>query len=142
MIRPMAKAFLVLLMATTVYANDDVQGVRLRVQSLTRPDGKQSATLTGMAAPQATAQPVVVTLQIGATTATLTGKISRSGRLRAVGRRLALATPLASFTEIEVDVSGGLVPSLAMASADCIASSSGRRLSPPGRRRCCPCRPA
>ena len=44
-----------------------------------------------------------MTLQIGATTATLTGKISRSGRLRAVGRRPPLATPLASFTEIEID---------------------------------------
>jgi hypothetical protein len=128
MIRPMAKALLVLLMATTVYANDDVQDVRLRVQNLTRPDGKQSATLTGMAAPQATAQPVVVTLQIGATTATLTGKIRRSGRLRAVGRRLALATPLASFTEIEVDVSGGLVTSFTMAAGDCVASPNGRRL--------------
>ena len=128
MIRPMTKALLVLLMATTVYANDDVQDVRLRVQNLTRPDGKQSAMLTGMAAPQATAQPVVVTLQIGATTATLTGKISRSGRLRAVGRRLALATPLASFTEIEVDVSGGLVTSITMAAGGCEASPNGRRL--------------
>ncbi len=129
MIRPMATALLLLLMATTVDANDDVQDVRLRVQNLTRPDGKQSAMLTGMAAPQATAQPVVVTLQIGATTATLTGKISRSGRLRAVGRRRALATPLASFTEIEAAiVSGGLVTSLTMAAGDCVGSSNGRRL--------------
>jgi hypothetical protein len=84
--------------------------------------------LTGLVAPVATAQAVTVTLHVDATTVTFTGKISRSGRLRAVGRRLALATPLASFTEIAVDVSGGLVTSIAMASADCIAVSNGRRL--------------
>lgn len=115
-------------LATSAMANDDVQNARLRFQNLTRPDGKQTATLTGQTAPIAAAQAVTVTLQIGGTTVTLPGKISRSGRLRAGDRHLALATPLVSFTEVAVDVSGGLVTSLAMASSDCITASNGRRL--------------
>ena len=125
---PAALLVALVMLATAAMANDDVQDARLRLQNLTRPDGKQTATLTGLTAPIATAQPMTVTLQVGATIVTFTGKISRSGRLRAVGRHLALATPLASLTEIAVDVSGGLVTSLAMASANCIASSNRRRL--------------
>jgi hypothetical protein len=128
MIRPMAKALLVLLMATTVYANDDVQDVRLRVQNLGRPDGKQSATLTGHTLLAATSRVVTVTLQVGDATVTLTGKIARSGRLRAVGRRLALATPLASFARIDVAVNGGLTTALFMDAGDCALAVRGRRL--------------
>jgi hypothetical protein len=116
------------IVATSAAANDDVQDVRLRVGRLTRPDGTQSATLTGIAAPVATAQPVTVAVQVGATTVTLSGKLSRRGRLRAVGRRLALATPLASFTVIDVDVAGGLATALTLAAEDCVASLRGRRL--------------
>lgn len=128
MIRAMAMALMVMVATGTAFANDDVRDVLLRVQNLTRPDGKQSATFTGRTARVATAQPVTVTLQVDATTVTLTGKISRSGRLRAVGRRLALATPLASFGEIEVDVSGGLTTALDMLAGECVASGRGRRL--------------
>jgi hypothetical protein len=87
------------MLATSVMANDDVQDARLRLQNLARPDGKQTATFTGRTAPIASAEPVTVTLRIGATTVTLAGKVSRTGRVRAGGRRLALATQLASFTE-------------------------------------------
>ncbi len=126
--RSLLTILVLLTAATTAAANADVQDVRLRVQALTRPDGVQSATLTGVAARSTVARPIIVTLDIDGAVMTLTGRISRGGRLRAIGRRLALATPLASFTGIDLDVSGGLTTSLAMAAGDCVASSNGRRL--------------
>lgn len=128
MIRAITMALMVMVTASAASANEDVQDVHLRVQNLTRPDGKQTATFTGRTAPVATAQPVTVTLQIGATTVTLTGKIGRSGRLRAVGRQLALATPLAAFTRIGVTVSGGLTTALDVLAGECVAAARGRRL--------------
>lgn len=126
------RSFLMMLtllaVAATAAANDDVQDVHLRVQNLTRPDGKQSATLTGLAAPVVPAQTISVALRIDGSTVVLAGRISRNGKLRAVGRRLALATPLASFTAIDVDVSGGLTTSLTLVAGGCVASSRGRRV--------------
>jgi hypothetical protein len=128
----------VLLLTVTAHATEDVQDVRLRLQNLGRADGKQAATLTGRTAPRATTDAVTATLAIGDYTVSLGGRVTRTGRLRLVGRRLALASALAAFERIDVTITGGLATALAIAAGDCVAGSRGRRLDcvesafPPG----------
>jgi hypothetical protein len=122
---------LVLLLSTVsvqTAASEEFESLQSKIRNVTRPSGRQSAVLTGRVAPSADARAITTTVRVGVSTAVLRGRIGRSGRLHAIGRRLDLGTVAGPFDEIEVEFAGGLEATLVFPFPNCVREAHGRRL--------------